>query len=247
MKISYPDSLNPSVATKALPFFEEIISLCNDNLHSIYLVGSAITDDYLADKSDINSLLILSNIDFTLLEALWQLGKRHRKRGIAAPLCMTPDYIRESLDVFPIEFLDFKLLHIVVYGEDLIGNLEIKKEHLRLQCEREIKSRLINLRQGFISSLGEDRHLMQILIESVNGVAPLLRAILTLIGKTPPLNKAEVFSAFQEGFNFSSSDTFTKMLWLKQGKLKVKGSDLVALYRDFYLQIETIGNVLNSL
>ncbi len=238
--------LDPELQERINPFFREIISLWGNKMHSLYLVGSAITGDFMKGKSDINSLLIVNAIDFNDLQSLWELGRRHKKRGIAAPLCLTPAYIRDSLDVFPIEFLDFKLIHINITGDDLLAELNIKREHLRLQCEREIKSRLINLRQGFLSSLGEDKYLRAILIDSVNGTAPLFRAILTLLDKPSPLNKADLFSALENQFGIDNN-TFKRTLLLKQGNLKLKDKECVDLFMDFYNHIEKLGNMLNSI
>ena len=70
---------------------------------------------------------------------------------------MTPEYIRTSLDVFPVEFLNFKLIHATVFGEDIFESLEINRMDLRRQCERELKVKLVSLRQGYISSLGDGR------------------------------------------------------------------------------------------
>ena len=39
------------------------------------------------------------------------------------------------------EFLNFKLVHHTLYGEDLLAGLEIDKKDLRLQCERELKGK----------------------------------------------------------------------------------------------------------
>ena len=59
--------------------------------------------------------------------------------GISAPLIMTPDYIQKSLDVFPVEFLNFRLIHHTLLGKDILGELEIDRGNMQRQCEREIK------------------------------------------------------------------------------------------------------------
>jgi hypothetical protein len=95
---------------------------------------------------------------------------------------MTPDYIKTSLDVFPIEFLNFRAIHHTVYGSDYFKNLSIERSHLRLQCEREIKSKLLWLHQSYIESLGSQELLLQRLTASITGFIPLFRAILYLAG-----------------------------------------------------------------
>jgi len=133
-------------AEKFKPFQEDILSRYPDNIHSITIIGSSLTDDFDSENSDINSVFVLHRMDLKFLELLAPLGKKYRKKKVAAPLIMTREYIDKSLDVFPLEFMNIKLLHKTVLGDDLFQGLEIDISDLRLQCERELKVTLIGLR-----------------------------------------------------------------------------------------------------
>ncbi|MCX8070376.1 MAG: hypothetical protein N2738_07725 [Thermodesulfovibrionales bacterium] len=239
-------SLSSEIASIIVPFASEVQDFYGEKIHSFYIVGSALTSDYNKKNSDINTLLVLREIALTDIENLWNFGKKHHKKGISAPICMTPEYIFQSIDVFPIEFHDFKLIHLCIKGDDLLSNLEINKEHLRLQCEREIKSRLLNLRQSYLTSLGDDKIINNLLINSVNGTAPLFRAILNLLDLPIPLSKADVFKAIQDYMDYKG-DLFTKMLSLKEGKTKLSKHETKQLIYDFYDYIERLGNILNTI
>jgi hypothetical protein len=132
--------LHDAAEERYKPFQDEILKSHKDNIHSITITGSALTDDFDLEKSDVNSVLVLHKMDLGFLELLASLGKTYGKKGISAPLIMTPEYIMHSLDVFPIEFLNIKLLHDTLFGEDLFQHLAIDRKDLRLQCERELKS-----------------------------------------------------------------------------------------------------------
>ncbi|HIJ61014.1 MAG TPA: hypothetical protein HPP56_10465 [Nitrospirae bacterium] len=243
------EEINPlraDLALKVSQFATDIKTLYDEKLHSFYITGSAITDDYNEKVSDINTLLILKEIQLSDLELLWNLGKKYRKKGISAPICMTPQYISDSIDVFPIEFHEFKLIHYCIYGEDLLSNLEINREHLRLQCEREIKTRLINLRQSFLSTLGEGKEITRLLNQSVNGTAPLFRAILRLANLPVPIKKPEVFTSMQGYMNYRS-DLFANLLLLKEGRLKPSIQEGMRLFKDYYRAIERLGSLINSI
>ena len=155
---------------------DELIAAHPGNLHSIHIVGSAVIPDYNENLSDINSVVVLNTMDLAFLQFLAPLGKKYGKKRIAAPLVMTPEYIRTSLDAFPVEFHDFKLIHKTVYGEDLFKSIELSRQYLRLQCEREIKVKLIGLRQGYLSSLGHREHYESVLVKTFTGSMALLRA-----------------------------------------------------------------------
>ena len=115
-----------------------------------------------------------------LLRQLAGYGSRMGKLRLQAPLLMTKEYIQQSLDVFGVEFLDFQLNHSTIYGTDPFTKLKFKKEDVRLQCERELKSALIKLRQGYIRSMGKPKIVGQLMIGCFGELLALWRAELWL-------------------------------------------------------------------
>lgn len=240
------ESVSTFIAQKIRPFIDEILNKYHENIHSIHIVGSAVTEDFSDKTSDINSVFVLKEMDLKFVELLAPLGKRYKKRGIAAPLIMTPEYINNSLDVFPIEFLDFKLIHETIYGEDILNNADIKMVDLRHQCEREVKSKLIGLRQGYISSQGDKKVLVESFSVSINGYMPLFRAIIFLMGRQMPIRKYDVIStlSFATGVN---TDIFKKVFDIKKGNLKPKTDELDTVFEEYYETTEKIGNIIDEL
>jgi hypothetical protein len=184
-------------------FAQENISKIHTHLESMVITGSCLTGDYIHGKSDINSVLILKEIALPVLDILASMGKRYGKKGVRAPLIMTQDYIHRSLDVFPIEFLDIKLIHKTIYGDDMFSSLDIDKSMLRLQCERDLKAKLINLRQGYISCVGKRGPLTLLLLDAFPGFFPLFRAMLYIVqlNKQPSLLKTEVLNDVEATFD----------------------------------------------
>jgi hypothetical protein len=238
--------LSPVVAQKISPFVDELLQAHASNIHSINITGSAVISDYDEKLSDVNSVVVLHNMDLKFLAFLAPLGKKYGKKRVAAPLVMTPEYIRDSLDAFPIEFFDFKLIHKTVFGTDLFATLEIARAPLRLQAERELKTKLIHLRQGYISSLGKKERLSVVLIRSFTGSMALFRAILTLLGKTPPVARAEVISLLDSA---SAIDTeiFKTLLSLKAGLIKPSEHELRTLFERYYHVLESVEKVIDEL
>ncbi len=234
------DKLKPIAAKKIKPFIDEILDRYSDKIHSIHATGSAITDDFNEKTSDINSLFVLKEMDLKFLELIAPLGKKYSKNGVAAPLIMTPEYIKRSLDVFPIEFLNFKLIHSTVFGEDILCDIEIKKPDLRHQCERELKVKLIGLRQGYLSSFGNKKTLSEGFINSITAYIPLFRGIIVLFGKNPPLRQSEVITALSEAVDINT-DVFVKILKAKHDKIKLSIDELNTLFEDCYEATEKIG------
>ncbi|MEA3224121.1 MAG: hypothetical protein U9P49_13295 [Thermodesulfobacteriota bacterium] len=184
-------------------FAQDLISMLQDNCDAIAITGSVLTKDFVDGLSDINSVLVLKEMKIPVLDSLASMGSRYGKKGVRAPLIMTGDYIARSLDVFPIEFLDIKLLHKTIYGNDVFSDIAIEKPMLRLQCESALKAKLIHLRQGFIVASGKKNALSQLLFDAYPGFFPLFRAILYLEQgvEGPPILKAEVLKGMEKTFS----------------------------------------------
>ncbi len=240
------EGIDPTVSERMLPFAEDILREAAGNLHSFHIVGSALTADFDRKTSDINSVVVLREMDLGFIEALAPLGRKYRKKGVAAPLIMTPQYIMDSLDVFPIEFFNFRLIHHTVFGDDILEGLEIEDRHLRLQCEREIKTKLIWLRQGYISSLGDRKLLSERLSESITGYVPLFRAIIHLLGKEPPLRSRDVVVMLEETASVETG-IFEKVLRLKRGELTLTKDELKSFFEEYYTATERTGKIVNDL
>lgn len=241
------EGLSITVSTKTTAFLDELLgSGYAGNIHSFTIVGSALTPDFDEKSSNINSVVVLKEMDLSFIEFLAPLGKRFKKKGIGAPLIMTPDYIKGSLDVFPIELLDFKLIHKTVYGDDLFSDLEIERSHLRLQCEREIKTKLIWLRQGYLSSLGDRKLLSERLSDSIPGYISLFRAIILLLGKEPPVKRHDVVVTLQELTKIETG-IFEKMLLLRRKQVTLSSEELTAAFEQYYRGTEKIATIIDEL
>ena len=87
---------------------EDYSRLFGDALISIILYGSATGGDYRPGKSDINFMIVLSEEGIGQLEKAFKAVEKWKKRKVAVPLFLTEAYIQTSLDVFPIEYLNFR-------------------------------------------------------------------------------------------------------------------------------------------
>lgn len=239
-------NLKTDITDRFKPFLEFLLEDHQDKLHSVYIVGSALTRDYDPKMSDINSVIVLHEMDLKFLELLAPLGKKYGKKGIAAPLFMTPLYIDNSRDVFPIEFLNIKLLHHTVFGEDIFEDLVIDRSDLRHQCERELKVKLIGLRQGYISAAGDQKILARGFADSIAGYMPLFKAIIVLLGRETPQNNQEILSVLAD-LTGIRTDAYKQVLALKNRQTKLSIEKLNIVFEDYYEVIEKLGEMIDAL
>ena len=238
--------LNTLAANKIKPFLDEVLGRDKDKIHSIHVTGTATNDDFNEKVSDVNSIIVLKEMDLRFLELLAPLGKKYSKHKVAAPLIMTPDYIKTSLDVFPVEFLNFKLIHTTVIGEDIFESIEIDRMDLRHQCERELKGKLIWLRQGYLSSMGDRKMLTDGFTGSITGYIPLFRGIISLLGKEPPISQRKVMASLSEATNINT-DVFSKILKARHEKTKLSIEELNTIFENYYSATEKIGKIVDEI
>lgn len=241
-----------SVNTDAIPkgflqFAERIKNDTPVELHSMYVVGSVLTPDFNPEGSDVNSLIIPRENSPAFLDFLIAQGREFRDIGVAPPLVMTLGYIEGSLDVFPIEFFNFRAIHHVLFGEDALTTLRIADSHLRLQCEREIKVKLLWLGQVYIEALGDRKILSAKLASSITGYLPLFRAILHLAGRTPPLGHTEVLTNLA-GTVGLDIDIFELMYRMKlQGTPLPENQELRSCFSRYYTATEQLARYVDQI
>lgn len=235
-----------NIPEKFNQFSQDLVRDCPVKLTGVQVVGSVLTPDYLPGRSDINSVLVVEEKNTALLDFLIELGKRFRKHRVAPPLIMTPAYIETSLDAFPLEFLNFQLIHHPLHGPDLFAPLTISGDHLRLQCERELKAKLLWLGQIYIETLGDQRQLAERLGRSFSGYLPLFRGILHLHDRHP-LAAADVIKEIGRIAGLES-DILIRVHRLKTGSTqKVDGDELKDWFEQYSRVTEALADHVDTL
>jgi hypothetical protein len=245
--ITYLDKIPASARGKVERFIQDIVARIENNLESIAITGSVLTVDFDPERSDINSVIVLKKMDLNALDLLIDLGKKHKRDRFRSPLIMTEDYIHKSLDVFPIEFLDIKLLHATVYGKEIFSTLGLEKASLRLQCERDLKARLVNLRQSYVSSMGVKSILAKLILDSFPGFFPIFRAMLEVIQETPSLKKDHVLNDIEKNFSVNM-EVFRKIHLARHEKKPKMDSNLIhTLFNDVYATTEKLSEAIDAI
>jgi hypothetical protein len=217
-----------------------------DDLVSVILYGSAASGDYVPGKSDINFMIVLSDDGIDRIDQAFDLVAGWHKRNIATPLFLTEAYVRTSLDVFPIEYLNFQNNYNLVYGKDILQDLSFDSQFLRLQCEREIKGKLLLLREGFLESRGKGRNLQPLISDSLGALIAIFNGLLYLKGKELPHHHRDVIKAFCEAFEMSAT-LFSKLLDVKGKKVKLSDRELTGLFKDYLREVQKLWKTVDAL
>lgn len=170
---------------------EQIRKAIPGRLCSAVLYGSAAAGDFVPQSSNYNVLLVVERLERADLEALSKPSLAWAKAGHRPPLLFTPSELQASADWFPIELLDMQQSHHVLFGEDPLAGIAIGHEHLRLQLERELKEKLLALREGYLLTGGSPKRVLALLTASVASFLVLFRAALRLFQQDVPREKIE--------------------------------------------------------
>lgn len=119
------------------------------------------------------------------LEALAPLVESWQRDGVRAPLLMTPDEFRRSLDAFPAEYQTMLDHHVVIAGTPPFEGVSINQDDLRRACEVQARGHLIHLRQGWIEAGGHAHDLEDLLERSAAPLRQVLENLAQLHGEHP--------------------------------------------------------------
>lgn len=222
-------------------FAEKLREVLGERIRSIVLYGSAAAGDYLEKGSDFNVLVVLNRLGLAELRQLVPVCRKWRREGNPPPLLFTEARLVRSCDVFPIEILDIKEAHRVLWGEDIVENLPVARENLRHQLEYELKARLIQLRQGYLDAEGKSKPLIQLLVRSLSSILVLARAALRLAGEEVPREKMEALRRLAGHVEFSTRP-FETVFRLKGGSLKPGEVDAETLFEEYLRSVEQLAD-----
>jgi predicted nucleotidyltransferase len=246
MDILNLERLSPHLRERLKGYLEEFLKIHEGNIVSIILYGSATGEEFIPKRSDINLLIIFKEIDPPDLKKTIPIVERGGRERIAAPLCLTERHIKRSVDVFPIEFLELKENHLLLFGKDLLQGIEVEKGNLRFVVEEQLKGKLIRLRQAYLEIGGRPKELISLIIETFTTLMPVLRNMLRLKGIIPPVSKEEVIDGLRANFGIDEG-LFLRILRIKKGEARPTPKEIEFLFGGFVEEIERLAIEIDRL
>jgi predicted nucleotidyltransferase len=220
-------------------------ALFGDDLRSVFLYGSAAAEDFVPGVSDYNLGVVLKEVRPEHLRRASTKVRAWARRRVSPPLLLDLEFMRRSLDVFPIEFLEMKAAHRTLFGPDPFVDLHVSGMNLRLQCEFEIKSKLLRLRGGVLRANRSPRALLSLAMGSLKSILLILRNYLRLRGESVPSRLPSVLDRIEarEGL---ALPTLRRLLAVREGQEKLKRREIEALVETYLEEVELVAERLDS-
>ncbi len=232
------DRIAPAMRKPLEDYARLVKELGGKNAKALTLFGAVVAGSFDAGRHTAKSVLIVDRVDLAVLRRLAERGVQLGKARIAAPLIMTPDYIKASLDTFPLEFVEIKQQHVTVFGDDYFEDLSFKDNHIRLQCERELKVILISLRQGLLAAAGREKFIGALEVDIGEGLMRTLRGLLWLKGQQEGRPAVEVLSEVEKIADRKLTGVRTAL----DPSAHHGWDEFESLYRD----VEALGEIANA-
>ncbi len=202
------------------------------------IFGDTATGVFDADRHTVRNVLVLQQVDLDGVRTLAKLGDQFGLRRIVAPLILTPAFIAKSLDTFPLELLEIQQQAVSILGESPFVNLQFTDPNVRSQCEREMKTVIIALQQGLLSTHGKSQQFPGVILNVVERLSRTLRAMLWLQGRR----------AFQPLLDVVTSvETLAgrRLPGVRQAVQNVRSPDWNT-FQQLYAEVETLGAMVDG-
>jgi hypothetical protein len=209
------------------------------NLESVILYGSAASGDFHPEFSNLNVFCVLRDASFQSLAALEPATKWWDRQKQPAPLLMTRAEMERSTDVFTIELMDMKEHHRVLFGEDVLQNLQVATRLHRAQVEYELREKVVLLRQAVSLVSGNERQMWELMLRSVPSFATLFRHAVIALGESAPGGKRESVQVLAKKAGFDPS-AVNHLLDIREHKADRKQFEVRKVFAEYLGVVEQV-------
>ena len=225
---------------------EDLHTAHPERLQSISLTGEAATGDYRARRSPLSLVVVVDSITPAVLRATQKFMRRRHWRRAGVPLLIDPRYIESSLDVFPLEFLDFVDRHVTLHGEDPFTGLRIDTLHLRMEVEERLRGKMLHLWEAYLRCGGRPRALRRLLLETPVEFEIGLRGLLRLhLDERPPTGLG-IVAEVQDNLGVELP-TLVRLEQVRAGGDKLARAELADVFDAYLDEVRTLVRLVDEL
>ncbi len=167
---------------------ERLTAAVGTRLVSVLAYGPLDEDREVLPADSRFLVIVLGDLELGTLRRLadpvqWWLKKRE-----PWPRVFSTELLQASSDVYPIEHLELRDRRRVLFGVDPMTDVPVDRADLRIQCERELREKLMRLREGYLECHGrrdERVALRGLLAVSYASFVRIFRACLVLLDAPP--------------------------------------------------------------
>lgn len=210
-------------------YLDELKATISDRLDTVLVYGAKADLPVYDLESDVNLIVIVNKLKAHDIKSCAKATIKWTKGGKEnpVPVFMSTTEWFSSADVYPMEYADIKERHHILYGENLVSAVEVKKEDLRLQCEQETKNLLMRFRKFYLLHSDNKTMIKQMLVDSTKTCFAIFKAILRLKDMPVPLTQLQIIDEMSQ-LTIIDKNLFECLLSFKEKKCKLNDAQQTA-------------------
>ena len=242
------ENLPEHIKKKSDEFLANVRDAFGEGLRSVILYGPAARGESVTGNKVpyINYLVVVDDNTPSELARCAKFVKKWRKQLITMPLFLDPGYIKLSLDTFPLEFMNMSNAYHVIYGEDILEDIEFDKTDVRNQCERELKGKLLHLRAEYLNLRGDKKGLMDLIDRSLNTFRLVFDGALFLRDYEVPKETGYLLGAVTEEYELDAS-LFKKLSAVANGDVKIDETEADGLFDLYVEELDKLSKTIDEM
>lgn len=227
-------------------YLNELKNTIGDRLESVFVYGAKADIPVYDIESDVDLIVIVNKLNAQDLDNVAKATVQWTKNGKQnpVPVFMSVTEWYSSCDVYPMEYTDIKEKHHVLFGENLITSIEVKKEDLRLQCELETKNLLMRFRKSYLMNSQNKDVIKEMLVSSTKTSFAIFKAVLRLKEIPVPVTKMEIIDLIAE-LSDIDKNLFNCLLSFKEKRCKLNYAQETA--QKFIDEVDKLLNYTNNM
>ena len=237
-----PIKIKTEQKEQLLKIFETMVNQAGKDLISLLIFGSAVSDEYNEEHSNINLILVIKQDSEALFGALRDPLTEMVKRFRISPMIITEEEVLTSADVFPSKFIDIVHNHKVLYGTDPFADLKVRDEHLRLRCEQILKNMSLRMRRLLVTRTDSDFLRREVIHSFLPAFLSTLRMILPLAGQEIIRDRTKLITRGSELFGLDKKllNTLSALHWDKATITEKNAADLSFSFFQLVVKLASI-------
>lgn len=192
-------------------------------------------------SSRLTSVALVTTLTHEDLDACARLVRHWTRAGIATPLILPDEEFRRSLDTFPLEYAEMMASHVLVFGRDPFDGITIDPNDIRRACEKQVKSHLLHLREGYIEAHGDPLAIAQLVADSAPSFGALLRGVARLLNAQATSSDLAAAGARATGL---PEHVVVQVLSL--GHTGSRSADGARLFQDYLTAVEHLAHAVDT-
>lgn len=166
---------------------------------------------------------------------------------LPTPFIFDKNYILESLDSFPLEFLNMSTDYEIMNDSDnVFSALNFKKNDVRLQAERELKGKILLIRTAFLENFSQKKELINLIKISFSSFIPVLKGLLFLLDQPIPKNISDIIDLADKHTEFSIN-SFHQANSIFLGTANKNDFDLSLFFKEYLKQLKELSRFIDRL